>query len=112
MNQPGGTHTTGQMTLTGAVGLAEGMIEGGVDCNKICIFRGGYRDLRVFRVGVQEFFQWGESIALMPGDRVYVAPNDLAKFNMGLQQFLPVLGTLGTSVGLVLSGAALYETTR
>jgi protein involved in polysaccharide export with SLBB domain len=112
MDHPNGPTARGRMTLTGAVGMAEGMIEGAVDCNKICIFRGGYRDLRVFHVGVREFYQWGESIALMPGDRVYVAPNGLAQFNMGLQQFLPVLGTVGTSVGLVLSGAALYQTTR
>jgi polysaccharide biosynthesis/export protein len=106
------TWATGKLTLMGAIGLAGGVIEGQVDCNKICLFRGGCRDLRVFRIGLQELYQCGESIALEPGDRVYVAPNEMAKFNLGLQQFLPSIGTLGTTVGLILSGAALYETSR
>jgi hypothetical protein len=112
MDHPGGPTAPGRMTLINAIGLAEGVVEGAVDCNKICVFRGGYRDLRVFHLGVQDLYAYGDSIALMPGDRVYVAPNEFAKFNMGLQQFLPVLGTLGTSVGIVLSGAALYQQSR
>jgi protein involved in polysaccharide export with SLBB domain len=102
----------GKMTLMGAVGMAGGVIEGAVDCNKICLFRGGMRDLQVFRLGVQELYQHGESIALAPGDRVYVAPNEMAQFNMGLQQFLPFVSTFSTSVGLALSGAAFFQTSR
>jgi polysaccharide export outer membrane protein len=102
----------GHLTLTGAIGLAGGVLEGSADCDQVCLYRGGCRDLRVFRVGVPDVYRCGESIALEPGDRIYVAPNALAKFNMGLQQFLPFLQGAGTGVGLGLSGAALYQQSK
>jgi polysaccharide export outer membrane protein len=97
----------GCMTLMGAVGMAGGVLDATADCNRICIFRGGYRDVRVFRIGVHELYQFGESIALEPGDRVYVAASDFARFSMGLQQFLPILTSVGTTTALVLSVEAL-----
>lgn len=102
----------GRLSLMGAVAMAGGFIEGTVDCNQICIFRGGYQNLRVFHVGVNDIYRDGEAIALLPGDRVYVAPNGAAKFNQALSQFLPALSGAGTAISLGLSSAALYETAK
>jgi protein involved in polysaccharide export with SLBB domain len=71
----------GHLTLMDAIGLAGGFVEGGVDCNRICVFRGGWRNLKVYQVGVNDIYRDGGAIALEPGDRVYAAPNAAAKFN-------------------------------
>lgn len=97
----------GRMTLMGAIGLAGGLNEATVDCNRICIFRGGWQDVQVFQLGVGDLFQHGESIALQPGDRVFVATSDVAKFNMGLNQFLPFISGASSAANLILTGAAL-----
>ncbi len=96
----------GKLTLMGAVGMAGGVKRGeSVDCNRICLFRGGWQDVKVFHLGVGELMQYGESIALQPGDRVYVAASDFAKFNMGLNLFLPFLSGASSAASLVISGA-------
>lgn len=102
----------GRLSLMGAVAMAGGFVEGTVDCDQICIFRGGYQNLRVFHVGVNDIYRDGEAIALLPGDRVYVSPNGAAKFNQALSQFLPALSGAGTAISLGLSSAALYETAK
>lgn len=107
--QPG---RRGRMSLMGAVAMAGGFIEGTVDCDQVCIFRGGYQNLRVFHVGVNDIYRDGDAIALLPGDRVYVSPNGAAKFNQALSQFLPALSGAGTAISLGLSSAALYETAK
>ncbi len=96
-----------KMTLMGAVALAGGVTEATVDCDRICIFRGGWRDVTVFHLGVPELFQYGDSIALQPGDRVYVASSKMAKFNMGLNQFLPFLSGVGSAASLIITADAV-----
>jgi polysaccharide export outer membrane protein len=107
MDHLGRVGTRGHLTLMGAIGEAGGIKEETADCNKICVFRGGYGDVRVFRLGVVELFRYGESVAMEPGDRVYVAPSDLARFNFGLQQFMPSLSGMGNITSLLLSAAAV-----
>jgi polysaccharide export outer membrane protein len=102
----------GRLSLMGAVGMAGGFVEGAVDCNNICVFRGAGSNLKVFHVGVTDVYRDGEAIALQPGDRVYVASNRAAQFNQALSQFLPVLSGAGTAISLGLSSAALYETSK
>jgi polysaccharide export outer membrane protein len=97
----------GQMTLMGAVGMAGGVNEATVDCDRICVFRGGWRDLHVFHLGVNELNDYGESIALEPGDRVFVAASKAAQFNMGLNQFLPFLSGASSAVSLVINADTL-----
>jgi protein involved in polysaccharide export with SLBB domain len=111
MDQEGREWERGRLTLMGAVAQAGGLNEATADCN-LCLFRGGCRDLRVFRLGIHELYRCGESIALQPGDRVYVSASALAKFNMGLSHFLPfVSGTSGVT-SLALSAAAFAQTSN
>lgn len=109
MDHLGRIGTRGKLTLMGAIGEAGGVKEETADCNRICIFRGCGPQLRVYRVNVVELFRYGECVTMEPGDRVYVAPSNLARFNFGLQQFVPSLSGVGNITSLMLSAAALAK---
>lgn len=112
MDHKGRPGYEGRLTLMGAVGMAGGVLEATADCDRICVFRGSYRDVKVYSLGVSELFRDGEAIALQPGDRIYVASTDFAKFNMGLNQFLPFLSGVGTSLSLGLTAKALIDANK
>ena len=99
----------GRLTLMGAVGMAGGLAEATADCDRICVFRGSFKDVRVYTLGVPDLFRDGESIALEPGDRIYVGVTEWARFNMSLNQLLPFLSGMTSAISLGLSAAALRE---
>jgi polysaccharide export outer membrane protein len=109
MDHAGREWDRGRLSLMGAVAQAGGINEATADCN-ICLFRGGCRDLRMFRLSWTELYQCGESIALEPGDRVYVSPSAMAKFGMQLAHFLPLVSGTSGVASLALSAAAFTQT--
>lgn len=109
MDHKGRPGYQGRMTLMGAIGQAGGVLEATADCDRVCIFRGSWNTLKVYTLAVPDLYRDGEAIYLEPGDRIYVASSDFAKFNMGLNQFLPFLSGIGNSVSLGLSAKALID---
>jgi polysaccharide export outer membrane protein len=90
------------MTLTEAVALAGGLKPDTADANQVRIFRGGWGNPQSFRISVCEVYQYGESIQLFPGDRVFVAPSNMATYSRSLTLVSPLLTT-----PLVIAGTAL-----
>jgi polysaccharide export outer membrane protein len=81
------------MTLTEALARAGGLNPSSADVNQVRIFRGGWGNPQCFRISACEVYQYGESIHLFPGDRVFIAPSTLASYTRALALVSPLLTT-------------------
>lgn len=94
-------HPEDGITLIEAVTLAEGLRPETADVNQVRIFRGGWAQPESFTLSSEELYRHGASIHLFPGDRVFVAPTDMATYSRALQLAAPLV-----SLPLSVAGTA------
>ena len=99
----------GRLSLAAAIAAAGDLDKKFADPNVIRIFRGNWPCPTSFTLSADEVYQYGEGIELAPGDRVLVAPRELATAARALELFQPFLNTVYQ--GLV-GAAAIQNATR
>ena len=81
----------GRLTLAAAITSAGGLRRESADENVIRVFRGSLHNPRCFTLAACEVYSLGEGILLHPGDRILVAPTQLATASMQLNQVMPFI---------------------
>lgn len=84
----------GKLTLAGALASANGIDKKYADVNVVRVFRGNWPNPMSFTVSAREIYQFGEGIQLKPGDRILVAPAEMATAARALELFQPFLTTM------------------
>ncbi len=95
----------GRLTLVAAVSAAQGLIPESADQNVIRVFRGGWGSIRTYTLSASELYAVGADIGLYPGDRILVAPTQLATFQRSLVLLQPFI-TATTSSALLALGVS------
>ena len=97
----------GKLTLAAAIASAGGLNRETADENMIRIFRGSLHNPRCYTLAACEVYALGESILLHPGDRVLVAPSQLATASAQLSQVMPFITEPATAI---LQPLLIYRT--
>ncbi len=84
----------GELTLAGALAAATGIDKKYADENVVRIFRGNWPNPTSYTLSAREIYKYGEGIELKPGDRILVAPIELATAARSLELFQPFLTTM------------------
>jgi polysaccharide export outer membrane protein len=85
---------TGKLTLVAALAAAGGVDKKYADENVVRIFRGNWPCPTSFTISACEIYKYGESIELRSGDRILVAPKNLATASRALELLQPFISTV------------------
>ena len=85
--------TDGHLTLAGAIAAAGGVDPKTADQNVVKIYRGHWPNPRCHTLSTCDIYGSGESIYLHRGDRILVAPKQMATASRALELFQPFLNT-------------------
>lgn len=99
----------GRMSLVAAITAAGGLRDDSADPNVVRIFRGSWTDLKCYTLSACELYKAGESIQVLPGDRILVAPYGLATASRALGLVTPIIGGISNSI---LTPLLIYDTIK
>jgi len=100
--------TKGSLTLAAALAEAGGL-NTRADINSVTIYRGTWKDPKVYRVGIDDIYHYGGEIYLHPGDRIAVGTSAATKFSDALAPGLQLIGATSSGLSLALSTVALSK---
>ena len=68
--------------------------------SEIRLFRGGWQRPQAYRLSTEDIYAYGTSIQLRPGDRIIVAPSELATYSRVMTLLTPFLQTGVTAAAI------------